>query len=215
MPITTLLFDLDNTLYPLANGLTQAIDERMTAYVQRQLQLDAAAALALRRESSARYGMTISWLIAEHGVDGDDYLNDVHMVDYAAYVQADQELDRLLEALPGRKVIFTNAPGAHADIVLDLLGITRHFERVFDIRFCGLRGKPHPESYQQVLDALGCRADEALLVEDTARNLPPAQQLGITTIFIGDGKPEGADYSVPSILAALEVIRGLVATNKA
>ena len=31
--ITAILFDLDNTLYPLSVGLTKAIDKRMTAYV--------------------------------------------------------------------------------------------------------------------------------------------------------------------------------------
>jgi putative hydrolase of the HAD superfamily len=210
MPITTLLFDLDNTLYPFASGLTQAIDERMTAYVQRLLGIDAAQALALRRESSARHGMTLYWLMAEHGVDGDAYLRDVHTIEYAAFLRADAELDRRLGELPGRKVIFTNAPSEHAKTVLELLGLARHFERIFDIRFCGLRGKPNPESYRQVLHALNCRPADALLVEDTARNLLPAQNLGITTVFIGEETPDGADYNAPDILAALGVIRSIV-----
>src|SRR4051812_39332126 len=117
MPISTLLFDLDNTLYPLASGLTQAIDERMTAYVARLLALDTDRARALRRESVARHGMTLHWLMAEHGVDGDAYLRDVHAINHGSYLQPDAELDRVLGELPGRKVIFTNAPTEHAEAV--------------------------------------------------------------------------------------------------
>lgn len=210
MTITTLLFDLDNTLYPLASGLTLAIDERMTAFVQRLLNVDAEQARTLRQDSVARHGMTLHWLMAEHGVDGDEYLRDVHAIEHAAYLQADTELDRLLGELPGRKVIFTNAPAEHAETVLNILGIARHFERIFDIRFSELAGKPQPQSYQRVLDALGCQASEALLVEDTARNLPPAQKIGITTVFVGEGTPDGADHNALSILEALEVIHGLM-----
>ena len=34
------IFDLDNCLYPHSTGLFELIDERMTAYVQRLLDLD-------------------------------------------------------------------------------------------------------------------------------------------------------------------------------
>ena len=210
-PITTILFDLDNTLYPLSVGLTKAIDERMTAYVQRHKSVSVEEALTLRQEYMANHGSTLRGLQMTGAVDADDYMRDVHDVVYESYLALDEALDRELGALANvRKAIFTNAPLEHAERVLRLLGIERHFEQVFDIRFMEYRAKPDPFAYERALSALQADPARTLLVEDTARNLPPAHTLGLTTIFIGDAPVPNADYTVTSILEALEVVKGLV-----
>jgi putative hydrolase of the HAD superfamily len=210
-PITAILFDLDNTLYPLSAGLTKAIDERMTAYVQRHKGISLEEALALRQDYMANHGSTLRGLQMTDQVDADDYLRDVHDVAYESLLAIDEALDRELEALGGvRKAIFTNAPLEHAERVLRLLGIERHFEQIFDIRFMDFRAKPDPFAYERALAALGVEPTRMLLVEDTARNLPPAHALGLTTIFIGDVAPQSADYTAPNILEALEIVKGLV-----
>ena len=55
------------------------------------------------------------------------------------------------------------------------MGIERHFEHIFDIRFSGFRPKPDPVVYQSVLDTLGVAGAAAILVEDSPQNLPPAR----------------------------------------
>src|SRR5689334_15771412 len=128
-PITAILFDLDNTLYPLSVGLTTAIDERMTAYVQRHKGVSLEQALALRQDYMANHGSTLRGLQMTDQVDPDDYLRDVHDVVYESFLAIDEALDGELAALGDvRKAIFTNAPLEHAERVLRLLGIAHHFE---------------------------------------------------------------------------------------
>jgi putative hydrolase of the HAD superfamily len=214
MMITTILCDLDNTLYPLSAGLTQAVDERMTEYVQRHYAIGLEEALALRQEFFAAHGSTLRGMLERGFSDSEDYMRYVHAVEYAAYLKLDAELDTALDALPARKVIFTNAPAEHAEAVLKVLGLRRHFERIFDIRFMQFRAKPDPQAYRRVLAELACTPREALLIEDTAHNLPPARELGITNVFIGDAAAtDCADFVAPTILDALGFVRGLMAVS--
>ena len=72
------VFDLDNTLYPPQARLFDQIEIRMTAYVMAALGVARAEADHLRRSYWARYGTTLAGLMAEHGVDPEPYLVDVH-----------------------------------------------------------------------------------------------------------------------------------------
>jgi len=60
-----------------------------------------------------------------------------------------------------------------------------------------------------VLAALGRAGAEAVFVEDSPQNLPPARALGMTTILVGAPSAHNnrvADYVVPDVLAALRVV---------
>jgi putative hydrolase of the HAD superfamily len=112
------------------------------------------------------------------------------------------------------KAIFTNAPGDYARRVLATLGIERHFDNVFDIRFHAFQPKPDPAAYCRVLTALRVCPDEVVFLEDTPCNLRPARALGMTTILIEEAPQHDgsdADYVVPDIFAALRVVLELQA----
>ncbi|MFN8505749.1 pyrimidine 5'-nucleotidase [Kouleothrix sp.] len=205
MPLSTVLFDLDNTIYPASSGLMKGIDSRINEYVKNLLDLDDARALQLRKQYYVEYGTTLHGLQLHHRVDPDDYLAFVHDVAIEAFLASDAELDHLLSELRAGKAIFTNAPASYARRVLAVLGIERHFSHVFDIHYSGLRPKPDPAAYQAVLGALGIEGSAAMLVEDTAKNLPPARALGMTTVLVGEADERAAalaDYVVPDVLAA-------------
>lgn len=207
MPISAVLFDLDNTIYPASSGLMKGVDVRITTYVKNLLGLDDAQAQALRQRYYTEYGTTLNGLQMFHAVDPEDYLSYVHDVAVESFLASDAELDRLLGELQAAKAIFTNAPGDYARRVLRVLGVERHFSHVFDIRFAGFRPKPDPAVYQSVLDMLGASGPETILIEDTPQNLAPARALGMTTILVGSPRsPNGAiDYVVPDVLAAVRV----------
>jgi len=213
MPISSVLFDLDNTIYPASSGLMTGVDVRIGEYVQRLLGLDREQARAIQKRYYAEYGTTLSGLQLHHAVDADDYLSYVHDLAPETFLQADAELDRLLDDLPAAKAIFTNAPGDYARRVLRALGIERHFPQIFDIRFASFRPKPDPAVYQLVLDMLGARGPNTILIEDTPKNLAPARALGMTTILVGEPRsPNGTiDYVVPDVLDAVRVAIGLCA----
>jgi len=213
MTIRAMLFDLDNTLYPAASGVMEHIDRRIGEYVQQQLGLSDAESLMLRREFYRTYGTTLRGLQQRYNYnDTEEYLKFVHDVAIEELLQLDSELDEALGRLRVRKVIFTNSPREHAERVLKAMGLEQHFERIFDLRYFNFVGKPDPACYEHILDILGVSGPEALLLEDTSHNLPPAKALGMKTVLIGDARQAcpDADYQVQHILEALDIARTLV-----
>jgi putative hydrolase of the HAD superfamily len=183
------VFDLDNTLYPAASTIYDAVGARMTAYIARALELDADAAFALRERYFHQYGATAVGLARHHGVDARDFLAHVHDVDYSA-LAPDPELNALIARLPGRRIVFTNGGGGHGERVLARLGLAHAFEPVFDLERAGFACKPQPEAYARLVAACAIDPAEAVLIEDTLRNLEPAHELGFATALVGAVHPE-------------------------
>ena len=212
MAIRAVLFDLDNTIYPASSGLMQGIDQRIGEFVQQSLGLSEAESLRLRRRYYAEFGTTLRGLQKHHDhIEAESYLEYVHDLALDALLVSDERLDTNLAALRVRKAIFTNSPREHAERVLQALGIAHHFERIFDLRFFEFVCKPEPSCYSRVLQELGVAGDETMLIEDTVVNLPPARELGMTTILIDEHEQPNplADYVVSDIVAAVEVARQL------
>jgi len=208
MPISAVLFDLDNTIYPASSGVMKGVDVRITEYVRDLLGIDIEQAQQLRRHYYLTYGTTLNGLQRHHAVDAEHYLGYVHDLAIETFLTSDAELDHLLSQLEATKAIFTNSPAEHARRVLRTMGIERHFAHVFDIRFSGFQPKPDPAVYHSVLDSLGVAGSGVILVEDTPQNLAPARALGMTTILVGepsDADMSLADHVVPDVLAAVRI----------
>jgi len=204
--IESWVFDLDNTLYAADSTLYDVIGARMTAYVARVTGLAHDAALALQEHYFHHYGATIVGMVAHHDVDPDDFLHHVHDVD-VSLVPPDLELGQLIAALPGRKYVFTNGGGGHAERVVAQLGIAHCFDGLFDISGAGLSPKPQPASYERLLARYDIAPSRAVLVEDTLRNLEPAHALGFKTVLVGavhpEPRPAYVDLHVPDVKAFL------------
>ena len=89
MTISTILFDLDNTLYPASSGLMKGVDTRITEYVQNLLGLDLEAAQTLRKQYFTQYGTTLRGLECHHAVDPEDYLAYVHDLAIETFLASD------------------------------------------------------------------------------------------------------------------------------
>jgi len=188
--ISFILFDLDETLYPPSSGLMPAIAERMREYLERQYNLSPEDAHTTQKRYWIEYGTTLRGLMLEREIDPDHYLDFVHDVQVAQYIEPNPELNTLLARIPYEKVIVTNGDTPHALRVLNQLGITAQFSRIFDIVFMEYECKPARGAYERVLQALGARGAECILVEDTARNLTTARELGIRTILLLHPEPQ-------------------------
>ena len=108
------IFDLDNTLYPAECDLFAQIDARMTEYVSSHLGLDHERARALQKEYYTKYGTTLAGMMLHHQVDPKQFLAFVHDIDHSP-LPVLPELRAALQALPGRKFIFTNGSLRHAE----------------------------------------------------------------------------------------------------
>jgi putative hydrolase of the HAD superfamily len=182
------VFDLDNTLYPVARGPYPQIDRRIRDFIAHALRLDPDAAYQRQKHYFHTYGTSLLGMSREHGTDPKEFLAYVHDVDLTC-IPADPGLDEALAALPGRKIVFTNADAPYAERVLDRIGIRRHFELIFDIEAAGYLPKPHRATYERMLARAGVDARAAAMIEDLPRNLEPAAALGMTTVWVqNDGE---------------------------
>jgi putative hydrolase of the HAD superfamily len=112
-------------------------------------------------------------------------------------VDPDPELEGLVQALPGKKLVFTNGSRAHADRVVRQLGLEGLFDDHFDIVATGFAPKPKREAFDRLIERHAFSPSRAMMFEDLARNLEPAAAMGFTTVLVRSGKdwshePEGA-----------------------
>ena len=184
------IFDLDNCLYPAETRLFDLIDERMTAYIARLLDLDSVEARRVQKAHFHAHGTTLRGLMQEHGVDPHEFLDDVHAIPLDR-VCNDERLARGLARLPGQKLVFTNGDAPYARRVLEALGIGDAFEALHDIHAAELRPKPDVHGYELLLEKFAIDPARALMIEDMAQNLKPAKELGLMTVWVDNGSERG------------------------
>lgn len=177
------IFDLDNTLYPAQCHLFKQIDARMTRFVQDRLDLDFDDARRLQKNYYADYGTTLSGLMTVNSIPPTEFLDYVHDIDLRVLPDS-RALSDKIDALPGRKFIFTNGSTRHAENVCYALGLTVTFDGIFDIVAANYRPKPHRATYEQFLTRYEIAPTRAAMFEDLAINLEAPHALGMTTVLI-------------------------------
>jgi putative hydrolase of the HAD superfamily len=197
--VDTWIFDLDNTLYPASSDLFAQIDTKMTAFVQELLGLGFDDARALQKDYYRDHGTTLNGLMRHHGVDPEDFLGSVHDIDLTA-LMPDAGLKKEIQRLPGRRYVFTNGCRDHATRVLERLELEALFDAIWDIRAIDYRPKPDVDGYRRMLEQHVVTPSRAAMFEDAARNLVPAHELGMTTVWLKNGSvwsKQGPEYPKP------------------
>jgi putative hydrolase of the HAD superfamily len=190
--VDTWVFDLDNTLYPHHVNLWQQVDARIGEFVSAWLKVSREEARRIQKDYYLRYGTTMRGMMTLHGVRADDYLSYVHQIDHSP-LEPNPAMGAAIAKLPGRKLILTNGSVDHVDKVLERLGLTTHFDGVFDIIAAELEPKPAPQTYQRFLKLHDVDPAKATMFEDLARNLVVPHQLGMTTVLV---VPDGSEQVV-------------------
>jgi len=186
------IFDLDNTLYCASTNLFGQVGARIKSFVADYLNLEPEEAFKVQKKYFREYGTTLRGMMECHNVDPTAYLNHVHDIDLSV-MPPDPALDKALEALPGRKIIFTNADLGHAERVMERLGISRHFEAIYDIVACEYVPKPDPVVYKALVARFDLQPERTVMVEDMACNLKPAADMGMTTLWIRNDNDWGKE----------------------
>ncbi|HEX6867051.1 MAG TPA: pyrimidine 5'-nucleotidase [Caulobacteraceae bacterium] len=192
--VETWLFDLDNTLYPAECEHMLLVEGRMTEFVARETGLPRPEALALQKKYLHEHGTTLAGLMANHGVDPEHFLDEVHDVALDR-IQPDPVLAQALERLPGRRLVFTNGSARHAERVLAHMGLDPLFEDVFHIAAADYIPKPAAKTFHRLMERHAVAPLETVFFEDSERNLRPAADLGMTTVLVGRNAPaSGAPF---------------------
>ena len=218
MHLEFIVFDLDNTLYAQRSGLMEEIGRRIQLWLCRELGLTWEEATKLRGEYLRQHGTTMGGLMTERRFEVGHYLDFVHDIPIEEYLEPNPALVEMLERLPLRKVVYTNATSAHARRVLRTLGASEQFERIIGIQEVGLRNKFDHEAYERMLALLSASGSDCLMVEDSPRNLCPAKAIGMTTVLVEaeqkstcvDVDEPCIDFVVESILDVEQVVEQLL-----
>lgn len=184
--VDTWIFDLDNTLYPPEADLFGQIEVKMNGFVMRHLGLGETDANRMRRDYWERYGTTLAGMMAEHQVDPTQYLAEVHDIDFSVLTPT-PGLTAAIDALPGRKLIHTNADSRYAKKVLSAAQLGP-FEAIYGVEETGYHPKPERAAYEAVIEQSGINPKRAAFFEDDPRNLAVPHELGMRTILVGAGR---------------------------
>lgn len=197
------IFDLDDTLHNASAHIFPVMNRAMTQYIQDFLKLDEPEACALRQHYWKIYGATLKGLMRHHGVNPHHFLLETHAFLEDHMVQEAKLLRHFLTKLPGRKVVFTNAPKHYAMRVLQVLGIQDCFELVFSVESSKFHAKPSVRGFQVLLKILRVRPSDCVMLEDSLPALRTAKRLGMRTVWVAKKlqKPNFVDYRINSVLA--------------
>ena len=198
----TWIFDLDNTLHDASPHIFPHLNRSMTAYLREHLVLDEVAANELRMRYWRQYGATLLGLMRHHGTDPHHFLWHTHQFpELRRMVVADRAALAAIRRLPGRKILFSNAPAHYAEAVIDLIGLGSWFDAVYAIEQVRFDPKPSPRAFRRLLRAERVVPERAVMVEDSLDNLRTAKRLGMRTVWVTREarSPSWVDVKVASV----------------
>lgn len=197
------LFDLDNTLHHATPHIFPHINRSMRDYIERHLGVDRHEATRIRQDYWVRYGATLLGLMRHHDTDADHFLRETHRFpDLERMVVFERPVIHALRRLPGRKLIFSNAPRHYAEAILDITGLGACFDAVYSVENVRYQPKPMPAGFRTLLRAERLDPHRCIMVEDSLPNLIAAKKLGMATVWVSTSyrQSPSVDVKIRSVL---------------
>jgi putative hydrolase of the HAD superfamily len=202
-------FDLDNTLHDAHARIFPSMNAQINAYLMRRFGVDETGANAMRRGFWEKYGTTMKGLARHHGTSPAEFLWATHQFpELADMVVHENAVRHALARLPGRKIIYSNAPRHYVDEVVRTLGVARYFDAVYSIENTRYLGKPAVAGFRMLLRKHHLEAARCALVDDMLENLRTAKRLGMATVWVSRER-----RNVPYVdlrIASVTALPGLV-----
>ncbi len=181
--IKNIIFDCDGVLYSDLEKVFGQVSKRMTEYISNKLNLDLKKAKELQTNYFHKYNTSLNGLMVHHNIDPESFLTYVHDINLD-FLNKDLVLRGELIKLDVKKFIFTNGSHDHVNNITKHLGIDDLFDGTFDITDCNFIPKPSLEPYKKLIKKFNINPKETVFIEDIAKNLEPAKQLGMKTVWL-------------------------------
>ena len=188
------IFDLDNTLYSGQTKVFDQVDKKMSSFISNKLNISLVEAKKIQKEYFHKYSTTLSGMMKNHKIDAMEFLDFVHDVNLD-FLGKNKDLEKEIAKITGKKIIFTNGSKAHAENVTKRIGINKLFDGIFDIVESNFIPKPSIEAYKILIEKYKIEPQYCIFIEDIARNLKPAHELGMKTVWIKNDEPWAAEFS--------------------
>mmetsp|Transcript_3681 Transcript_3681/g.8117 ORF Transcript_3681/g.8117 Transcript_3681/m.8117 type:complete len:294 (+) Transcript_3681:82-963(+) len=220
--ITTIIFDVDDTLYDVGTGFTAHRNtDGATSFMVDKLHFPSKEeAQIVRDEYFEKYHATAKGLVAAEAdgrlpplpdgvslppgqtkrfdpADLDDYWSK--NLDFTILGGPDPKCVEMFQSIsqPHRNltlVAFSNGPRKYVSRALKEIGLASFFppENLFAVTDVLPHCKPDKGSFELVLNRIGAKAEECIMVEDSMKNIRTAKALGMRTILVcGRGRKKG------------------------
>lgn len=125
------------------------------------------------------------------------------LVVYEKYCSLLPGVAQLLSRLQNEGVILaiaSSSPELWIEAFLRRFSLQQVFGRIFSAETSGLPGKPNPAIYQHAMQELGLRADETVIIEDSANGFQAARASGAATVAVPDPRWSKGDFSTADLL---------------
>ena len=192
--ISCWIFDLDNTLYSGKTKVFEQVDKKMSQYISQKLNVSVKETEKIQKNYFHEYNTTLNGMIKNHKINAEEFLEFVHDIDID-FLEKDLKLSEEIKKLKGKKLIFTNGSRKHALNVTQRIGIDHHFDDIFDIVDSEFLPKPAIEPYKKLVKKHNIDPKLCVFVEDIARNLKPAYEMGMKTVWIENDEPWAKKFS--------------------
>lgn len=202
--ITTLIFDVDDTLYDVGTGFTA---HRNTygaqSFMLKYLNFpDMESAKIIRDEYFTKYHSTAKALqVAEQEgklpsgapkFDPQDLAEHwASSLNFALLGAKDEALIQMLKECPLKLVAFSNGPRKYVKRVLMEMGLAEIFpdDMLFAVDDVLPYCKPEKEAFDLIFERIQSKPNECIMVEDSMKNIRMAKSLGMKTILVaGKGR---------------------------
>ncbi|GAB2272793.1 hypothetical protein Dimus_007612 [Dionaea muscipula] len=202
-----LLFDLDDTLYPLSSGINLACRKNIEEYMLEKLHIEESEVPRMCLELYKEYGTTMAGLKAiGYEFDNDEFHEFVHGRLPYETLKPDPVLRNLLLSMPQRKIIFTNSDKAHVARVLNRLGLDDCFEGVICFETLNpsqnsqILCKPSLAAIEAAIQIANVVPTRTIFFDDSTRNIASGKAAGLHTVIVGSSElVQGADCALSSI----------------
>lgn len=217
-----LLFDLDDTLYPMSSGINLACRKNIEEYMLHQLHIEETDVPRMCLELYKEHGTTMAGLKAlGYDFDNDEFHEFVHGRLPYEELKPDPVLRNLLLSMPQRKIIFTNSDEAHVAQVLSRLGLEDCFEGVIcfetlnpprqssqtfsddetmDKPSSRILCKPSLQAIEAAIQIADVDPARTIFFDDSVRNIASGKAAGLHTVIVGSSVlVPGVDYTLSSI----------------
>ncbi len=183
------------------------------------LKIAGGGAIEVAQNSRQRNGLSFDAFIREHGVPEAEMHRRYHEEISLDFLKPDHRLAHGFRQANANHVILTHGSTDWAKRVLAARQLSGHFK---DGHIIGLeqvnfvKKSDGAQPFEHVLALTGHQPSEALMVEDTAKNLKHPKAMGMQTVFISYGKGDGdghADHIFDSAQDFLEAYGRQVAVE--
>lgn len=200
MNITTIIFDLDDTIYPSSIGLWSLIRDRIDSFMIKKLNYDPELVSIARNELFLEFGTTLRGLQSVHQINPQEYLSYVHDIPLSEFLKPNLKLKTVLKTYPQKKVVFTNSDRWHTDRILSTMGIREEFQQIVDILDVTPYCKPMREAFEIALEIFEIKDPATcLMVDDNIRNINTAKTIGMQTLWIAKENQKDFSLETPQI----------------